>query len=64
MQIQTILHEADEGGHLTEVPALPGCVSQGETMGEVTSNIREDTMFTKRPVLATGSAWLYTGIHP
>ncbi len=41
MQIQTIIHEAEEGGYWAEVSALPGCVSQGETMEEVTSNIRE-----------------------
>ena len=41
MRIQTIIHEAEEGGYWAEVPALPGCVSQGETLEDVTSNIRE-----------------------
>jgi predicted RNase H-like HicB family nuclease len=41
MQIQAIIHKAAEGGYWAEVPALPGCVSQGETMEEVTRNIRE-----------------------
>ena len=41
MQIQAIIHKAEEGGYWAEVPALPGCVSQGETMEEVTKNIRE-----------------------
>lgn len=41
MQIQTIIHVAEEGGYWAEVPALPGCVSQGETMEEVEFNIRE-----------------------
>jgi predicted RNase H-like HicB family nuclease len=41
MQIQAIIHNAEEGGYWAEVPALPGCVSQGETMEEVTRNIRE-----------------------
>jgi predicted RNase H-like HicB family nuclease len=41
MQIQAIIHKAEEGGYWAEVPALPGCVSQGETMAEVTKNIRE-----------------------
>jgi len=41
MQIQAIIHKAEEGGYWAEVPALPGCVSQGETMEEVTRNIRE-----------------------
>jgi len=41
MQIQAIIHKAAEGGYWAEVPALPGFVSQGETMEEVTRNIRE-----------------------
>ena len=41
MRIQAIIHKAEEGGYWAEVPALPGCVSQGETMEEVTTNIRE-----------------------
>ena len=34
MQVKVVLHEAQEGGFLAEVPALPGCDSQGETMDE------------------------------
>lgn len=41
MQIQAVIHTAEEGGFWAEVPALPGCVSQGETIEEVTRNIRE-----------------------
>ena len=29
MQVKVIVHEAEEGGFWAEVPALPGCVSQG-----------------------------------
>jgi predicted RNase H-like HicB family nuclease len=36
-----VVHEAEEGGHWAEVPALPGCVSQGETMAELLANVRE-----------------------
>ena len=32
MTLKIIVHKADEGGFWAEVPALPGCVSQGETM--------------------------------
>lgn len=28
---KVILHSAEEGGYWVEVPALPGCYSQGET---------------------------------
>lgn len=41
VQIQAIIHDAEEGGFWAEVPAHPGCVSQGETIDEVTANIRE-----------------------
>jgi predicted RNase H-like HicB family nuclease len=33
-------HEAD-GGYVASVPALPGCVSQGDNRAEALSNIRE-----------------------
>ena len=36
-----VVHEAEEGGFWAEVPALPGCVSQGETMDELLANVRE-----------------------
>lgn len=41
MKLKVIVHEAEEGGCWAEVPALPGCVSQGETFDEVISNVRE-----------------------
>lgn len=41
MQIKIIVHQAEEGGFWAEVPALPGCVSQGETLEELDENIRE-----------------------
>jgi predicted RNase H-like HicB family nuclease len=36
-----LIHTAEEGGYWAEVPALPGCVSQGETVEELRANIRE-----------------------
>ena len=41
MKVKAIIHQAEEGGYWAEVPALPGCVTQGETEEEVTSNLRE-----------------------
>jgi predicted RNase H-like HicB family nuclease len=41
MKVRAIIHQAEEGGFWAEVPALPGCVTQGETEEEVTSNLRE-----------------------
>ncbi len=40
MNIKVILHKED-GGYWAEVPALKGCVSQGDTIEEVTENIKE-----------------------
>lgn len=36
-----VIHEDPEGGFWAEVPALPGCYSQGETADELKHNIRE-----------------------
>ncbi len=41
MILKVLIHSAEEGGYWAEVPALPGCVSQGETIDELRSNIRE-----------------------
>lgn len=41
MTLKAIIHKAEEGGFWAEVPALPGCVTQGETMQEITGNLRE-----------------------
>ena len=41
MQVKIIVHEAEEGGWWAEVPALPGCASQGESMDELLANMRE-----------------------
>jgi predicted RNase H-like HicB family nuclease len=36
-----VIHEEPDGGYWAEVPALPGCYSQGETVDELMENIRE-----------------------
>lgn len=36
-----LVHEAAEGGYWAEVPSIPGCATQGETMEELLANIRE-----------------------
>ena len=36
-----VIHQDQEGGFWAEVPALPGCYSQGETIDELTGNLRE-----------------------
>ncbi len=41
MTVKAIVHPAEEGGFWAEVPAMPGCVTQGETLDEVRDNLRE-----------------------
>ena len=41
MKIRVVIHAAEEGGFWAEVPALPGCFSQGESYEETLGNIRE-----------------------
>ncbi len=41
MKLKAIVHQADEGGYWAEVPALPGCVTQAETMAELEKNLQE-----------------------
>ncbi len=41
MNLKAIVHEAEEGGFWAEVPAIPGCASEGETMEELMVNLRE-----------------------
>jgi predicted RNase H-like HicB family nuclease len=41
MKLKVLIHSAEEGGFWAEVPALPGCVSEGETFAETLDNIRE-----------------------
>lgn len=41
MKLKVMIHEAEEGGFWAEIPALPGCISEGETFDETIANIRE-----------------------
>lgn len=41
MKYKVVLEQQEEGGYTVYVPALPGCVSQGETTDEALPNIKE-----------------------
>jgi predicted RNase H-like HicB family nuclease len=41
MKIQAIVHKAEEGGFWAEVPSLPGCATQGETIEELKENLHD-----------------------
>lgn len=41
MEYTIWIYQAKEGGFWTEVPVLPGCYSQGETIEETMKNVKE-----------------------
>ena len=41
MKINAVVYEAEEGGFWAEVPALPGCATEGETISELLWNLYE-----------------------
>lgn len=41
MTLKAIIHEAEEGGFWAEVPALPGCFTQGESLEDLEANLHE-----------------------
>jgi predicted RNase H-like HicB family nuclease len=41
MILKVVFEPSDEGGYTAYVPALPGCISEGDTLEEARQNIRE-----------------------
>ncbi len=41
MKIKVIVHEAEEGGYWAEVPAIPGCATEGDSFEELLENLYE-----------------------
>lgn len=41
MKIKVIIHETSEGGYWAEVPAIPGCATQGDNFEELLKNLYE-----------------------
>lgn len=41
MKIKVVVHESEEGGCWAEVPAIPGCATQGESFEELLCNLYE-----------------------
>jgi predicted RNase H-like HicB family nuclease len=50
MKLRVVLEPSDEGGYTAIVPALPGCISEGETRDEVLANIQEAIRLYLEPV--------------
>lgn len=41
MTLKIVLEASEEGGYTAYVPSLPGCLSEGDTLDEAMTNIRE-----------------------
>ncbi len=41
MKLEVIIEKDETGYYVAEVPAFPGCVSQGRTLAEAKANIKE-----------------------
>ncbi|MGD9562352.1 MAG: type II toxin-antitoxin system HicB family antitoxin [Pyrinomonadaceae bacterium] len=41
MKLKVIVHEAEEGGYWAEVPAIPGCATEGDTFEDLLNNLYE-----------------------
>lgn len=50
MKLQVILEPSDEGGYTAVVPALPGCISEGDTREDALKNIEEAIKLYLEPV--------------
>ncbi|MFC1824611.1 type II toxin-antitoxin system HicB family antitoxin [Thermodesulfobacteriota bacterium] len=55
MKLRVVIEKDEEGYYVAEIPALPGCLSQGKTKEEAIDNIKEaiegwlEVMESKRP---------------
>jgi predicted RNase H-like HicB family nuclease len=50
MRLRVLLEPSDEGGFTAYVPALPGCISEGDTADEALANLREAVELYLEPV--------------
>lgn len=50
MIFRVVLEPSEEGGYTALVPALPGCISEGETVEEALANAREAIELYLEPV--------------
>jgi len=41
MKFKVIVHDGEEGGYWAEVPAIPGCATEGDTFAELLENLYE-----------------------
>jgi len=62
MVLKVLVHKAEEGGYWAEVPSLPGCFTQAETLDELRTRARESIeaylgLDEKQPPPEDGEIW-------
>ena len=50
MKLRVVLEPSDDGGYTAIVPALPGCISEGDTREDALANIHEAIELYLEPV--------------
>jgi len=50
MRFKIVFEPSDEGGFTAYVPALPGCISEGDSVAETLTNIQEAIELYLEPV--------------
>ena len=50
MKVKIVLEPSDEGGYTVYVPALPGCISEGNTKDDAVKNIKEAISLYLEPI--------------
>jgi predicted RNase H-like HicB family nuclease len=50
MIFQVVLEPSEDGGYTVYVPALPGCISEGDTVEDALANIQEAIELYLEPV--------------
>jgi predicted RNase H-like HicB family nuclease len=50
MRLKVVIEPSDDGGFTVYVPALPGCLSEGDTEEEALANIQEAISLYLEPV--------------
>ena len=49
MKLKIVLESSEDGGYTVYVPALPGCISEGDTREEALTNIKEAILLYLEP---------------
>ena len=50
MKIRVVLEPSEEGGYTVSVPALPGCITEGDSREEALANVKEAIRLYLEPV--------------